>query len=102
MMKDIDEFLAKARQDLQTIERQIQERKIAEAAAQERISTLLDIRSMFTYHSSQATKCAVCGEHKHTPIRNDAMGGYVCLTCIDKELQRLQVSCAQLTHVCSK
>lgn len=40
-----------------------------------------------TYSSKQATKCAVCGEHKHTPLRVDRMGGYVCLTCIDKELE---------------
>lgn len=39
-----------------------------------------------TYSSTQATKCAGCGEHKHTPLRVDAMGGYVCLTCIDKKL----------------
>jgi formylmethanofuran dehydrogenase subunit E len=43
-----------------------------------------------TYKSTQATNCAGCGEHKHTPLRNDEMGGYVCLTCIDKELERLQ------------
>jgi len=46
--------------------------------------------SQFTYYSKQATKCAGCGQHKHTPLRNDAMGGYVCLTCIDKELVKLQ------------
>ena len=46
--------------------------------------------SEFTYASKQATACAVCGERKHTPLRNDAMGGYVCLTCIDRELVRLQ------------
>jgi hypothetical protein len=40
-----------------------------------------------TYASSQATNCARCGEHKHTPLRIDWMGGYVCLTCIDKELE---------------
>lgn len=39
-----------------------------------------------TYASTQATNCASCGEHKHTPLRIDAMGGYVCLTCIDKKL----------------
>ena len=39
-----------------------------------------------TYSSTQATNCASCGEHKHTPLRIDAMGGYVCLTCIDKKL----------------
>jgi hypothetical protein len=42
-----------------------------------------------TYASSQATNCAQCGEHKHTPLRIDWMGGYVCLTCIDKELEAL-------------
>lgn len=39
-----------------------------------------------TYSSTQATECAGCGERKHTPLRIDAMGGYVCLTCIDKKL----------------
>ena len=43
----------------------------------------------FTYASKQSTNCAVCGQRKHTPLRNDAMGGYVCLTCIDRELVRL-------------
>jgi uroporphyrinogen-III decarboxylase len=43
----------------------------------------------YTYASKQATKCAQCGEHKHTPLRIDAMGGYVCLTCIDKKLGSL-------------
>jgi ribosomal protein L32 len=42
-----------------------------------------------TYSSTQATKCAGCGEHKHTPLRIDAMGGYVCLTCIDQKLGSL-------------
>lgn len=46
----------------------------------------------YTYASKQATCCAVCHERKHTPLRNDTMGGYVCLTCIDKELSRLQES----------
>ena len=41
-----------------------------------------------TYKSTQATKCAGCGEYKHTPLRRDQMGGYVCLTCIDKELDK--------------
>ncbi|ARK91105.1 hypothetical protein [Burkholderia pseudomallei] len=40
----------------------------------------------FTYATKQATACAACGEHKHTPLRIDWMGGYVCLTCIDREL----------------
>ena len=40
----------------------------------------------YTYASTQATNCACCGEYKHTPLRIDAMGGYVCLTCIDRKL----------------
>lgn len=43
----------------------------------------------YVYASTQATKCAECGEHKHTPLRIDAMGGYVCLTCIDHKLGSL-------------
>lgn len=42
------------------------------------------------YHSDQHTICAVCGSDKHTPIRRDEMGGYVCLTCIDKRLDELE------------
>ena len=42
-----------------------------------------------TYTSTQATNCAGRGEHKHTPLRIDSMGGYVCLTCIDKKLGSL-------------
>jgi hypothetical protein len=43
----------------------------------------------YTYASTQATNCAGCGEYKHTPLRIDAMDGYVCLTCIDKKLGTL-------------
>jgi len=43
----------------------------------------------YTYASTQATMCASCGAHKHTPLRIDAMGGYVCLTCIDRKLGSL-------------
>lgn len=43
----------------------------------------------YAYASKQATTCAGCGEHKHTPLRIDAMGGYVCLTCIDNKLSSL-------------
>lgn len=47
-----------------------------------------------TYSSTQETECAYCGVRKHTPLRRDEMGGYVCLTCIDKQLdsQRQQLS----------
>lgn len=40
----------------------------------------------WTYASIQETECAQCGIRKHTPLRRDEMGGYVCLTCIDKTL----------------
>jgi len=43
----------------------------------------------YTYTSVQATKCASCGRRKHTPLRIDKMGGYVCLTCIDRKLVEL-------------
>jgi len=43
----------------------------------------------YSYSSTQATNCAQCGQHKHTPLRIDAMGGYVCLTCIDQKLGSL-------------
>ena len=42
-----------------------------------------------TYSSKQATECAVCGKRKHTPLRRDHMGGYVCLTCIDRQLDQM-------------
>lgn len=45
-------------------------------------------QTSYTYTSTQATKCAGCLKHKHTPLRIDEMGGYVCLTCIDKALTR--------------
>lgn len=45
-------------------------------------------RAAMTYSSKQATECAGCGKRKHTPLRRDEMGGYVCLTCIDRELDK--------------
>ena len=47
------------------------------------------VEPSYTYASTQATTCACCGKHKHTPLRIDAMGGYVCLTCIDQKLGSL-------------
>ena len=52
----------------------------------QRLAVGLDSQLPHTYASTQATKCAGCGQHKHTPLRIDAMGGYVCLTCIDQKL----------------
>lgn len=54
-----------------------------------------ELRSRWTYASTQATNCAGCGEYKHTPLRVDWMGGYVCLTCIDKKLEELHDDQAQ-------
>lgn len=54
-----------------------------------------ELRSRWTYTSTQATNCAGCGEHKHTPLRVDWMGGYVCLTCIDEKLEALHGAQAQ-------
>ena len=42
-----------------------------------------------SYSSTQHTMCAGCGVDKHTPLRRDEMGGYVCLTCIDRRLNEL-------------
>ncbi|EPS9196112.1 hypothetical protein ACVMYJ_003385 [Pseudomonas aeruginosa] len=55
-----------------------------------------ELRSRWTYASAQATNCAGCGEHKHTPLRVDWMGGYVCLTCIDKKLEELHEKVTKL------
>ncbi len=48
------------------------------------------------------TACAVCGNREHLPIRNDAMGGYVCLTCIDNELTRLKYLIDAKSHTRTK
>ncbi len=34
----------------------------------------------------QKATCAACKQHKATPLRRDEMGGYVCLTCVETEL----------------
>ena len=43
-----------------------------------------------TQFSPVHTFCAVCGRLKQTPLRRDEMGGYVCLRCVEKELDRLR------------
>ena len=50
----------------------------------------IDATKVYTYTSTQATNCACCGERKHTPLRIDWMGGYVCLTCINNKLEELR------------
>ncbi len=47
--------------------------------------TMLNSASVVA-QAQQSTNCASCGEIKQTPLRIDAMGGYVCLTCVDKKL----------------
>jgi hypothetical protein len=54
-----------------------------------------------SYSSTQHTVCAGCAEDKHTPLRRDEMGGYVCLKCVDKRLdavcdrEREEVACKE-------
>lgn len=55
-------------------------------AAHKLITEALAEPEAYTYKSTQSTNCAGCGQDKHTPLRIDAMGGYVCLTCIDQKL----------------
>ncbi|WP_162241490.1 hypothetical protein [Methylobacterium sp. Leaf86] len=57
-------------------------------AERERTEAVTELKSARFRHE-QTTRCAGCGERKHTPLRVDAMGGYVCMTCIDKRLHEL-------------
>ncbi|MBI1689484.1 hypothetical protein [Methylorubrum sp. DB1722] len=57
-------------------------------ANRSRAEAVSELRSARFRHE-QATRCAGCGERKHTPLRVDDMGGYVCLTCIDTRLHEL-------------
>jgi hypothetical protein len=88
---DDQEYIEDARKALQSIIAQHALDKMAESARE----LGLDCEPApvqpvaHTYSSTQATMCACCGEHKHTPLRIDKMGGYVCLTCIDKKLGSL-------------
>ena len=59
-----------------------------------------DAECPFYALDEQATQCAGCGAPVNTPLRNDAMGGYVCLTCINRELEKLQ-SRLHWLHDCS-
>ena len=46
-----------------------------------------DMEQNQTYSSTQSAECAVCGEVKHTPLRREELGGYVCLACINDHLE---------------
>ncbi|WP_176707263.1 hypothetical protein [Pseudomonas sp. AU12215] len=60
------------------------------------------LKGQWTYASDQATHCAGCGKLKHTPLRVDWMGGYVCLTCIDEKLEALHeaIQAGQVPEEC--
>ncbi len=62
--------------------------KRAVVAERERTEAVDELKSARFRHE-QTTRCAGCGQRRHTPLRIDAMGGYVCLTCIDKRLLEL-------------
>ncbi|WP_153164308.1 hypothetical protein [Stenotrophomonas nematodicola] len=67
------------------VERSMIDQRVAAPGAQEPVDDDWHLRG-YAYASKQATTCAGCGKHTHTPLRIDAMGGYVCLTCIDQKL----------------
>jgi hypothetical protein len=77
--------------DFWTITQEELERFAALVAAAEREEGVKAVLAQGepTYCTGQHTKCAVCLEDKHTPLRIDSMGGYVCLTCIDRKLTGL-------------
>lgn len=54
----------------------------------EDLKDIIEVAKEEVYSADEKTTCAVCGEYKYTPLRRDDMGGYVCLTCIDKELNK--------------
>ena len=37
-----------------------------------------------------SSQCACCQKIRRTPLRRDDMGGYVCLSCVDKRLTELE------------
>ena len=63
-------------------------RECIASANRARAEAVAELRSARFRHE-QATRCAGCGLRKHTPLRVDGMGGYVCLTCIDTRLHEL-------------
>lgn len=59
-----------------------------------------EVRNLYAAAPAQVqeTNCARCGLKKHTPLRVDRMGGYVCLTCIDSALSAAEPVAAQETN----
>lgn len=54
------------------------------------IAEVRRLRYEFAVGQQQGTVCAGCGVFKHTPVRRDSMGGYVCGGCLERELDRLR------------
>lgn len=48
-------------------------------------------KGVYMLHEEQHTICAACLQDKPTPLRIDRMGGYVCLTCVDKQIEELYI-----------
>jgi hypothetical protein len=57
------------------------------AAARERISRY-ETEIVEIKHAAgvafQITTCAICLKQKHTPVRNDSLGGYICGGCLER------------------
>jgi hypothetical protein len=47
-----------------------------------------ELRRLLAAHVTRKA-CACCGESKPLPYRRDDLGGYVCLTCVEKRLDAL-------------
>jgi hypothetical protein len=67
-------------------------RLLAEHAAL--TAALARMKDVSQFAQTQATTCAVCLVYKHTPVRRDSMGGYVCGGCLEKELDALTAALA--------
>lgn len=44
----------------------------------------------------QRTTCCVCGVYKHTPVRNDDLGGYICGGCLEKAYEKAEAELAAI------
>ncbi len=58
-------------------------------------------KNNFALQQTQTSKtiCASCQTYKETPLRIDFMGGYVCLSCVDKQLANTQQIKAEIADI---
>lgn len=56
-------------------------------------------RSTCTEISSKTGYCAQCLRFKPLPYRRDDLGGYVCLTCVEKYLNNTLAQLTKLSEV---